>query len=162
MALHLVPATLRWLAVLLLSRVSAGTTLRRALRWTLTILTWRTWRGAVTLTLRRILALRWRRTVLALSLGWILTLLGRVLTLRWVAWRRLLSIALLTAVLAWRSAIATGGWVSLLVLGIIAAIDSTKEELDDPEIGSEVDRGVGTRHLLLLVLVVCHCISKHH
>jgi hypothetical protein len=89
-------------------------------------------------------------------------LLGRVLPLRWVTWRRLLSVTLLTAVLAWRSAIAAGDWICLLVLRVVAAINGTEEELDDPEIGRKVHRRVGAHHLFLLVFEVYHLVSKDH
>ena len=43
---------------------------------------------------------------------------------------------------------------ALLVLGVVAGVDSAEDELEDPEIWSEVDGRVGTGHLGGLVLVV--------
>jgi len=43
---------------------------------------------------------------------------------------------------------------ALLVLGVVAGVDSTEDELEDPEIRGEVDGWVGTSHLRRLVLVV--------
>lgn len=43
---------------------------------------------------------------------------------------------------------------ALLVLSVVAGIDGTEDELEDPEVGSEVDGWVGTGHLGRLVLVV--------
>jgi hypothetical protein len=81
----------------------------------------------------------WRRLVLLVgATGW-----GLVLLLTWVA-------TLLLAVLA-------RGWTvsgALLVLSVVAGVDSTKDELEDPKIRGEVDGWVGTSHLGRLVLVV--------
>jgi drug/metabolite transporter superfamily protein YnfA len=75
-----------------------------------------------------------------------------------LALRRLLTVALLgwsTVLAAGGSAVAAwGGVVGLLVLGVVAVVDGTKEELDDPEIGGEVDGRVGAGHLFLLILEV--------
>tara|TARA_R110002003_G_scaffold248_2_gene17618 strand:+ start:16789 stop:17271 length:483 start_codon:yes stop_codon:yes gene_type:complete len=160
------------LAILLLSRISSlrwRTALRRTLLAILTTL-WRVLAGrrsaVLALSLRRLTVLStWRRgAVLALplrrlavlSLGWL-----TVLTLRWspiLALGRLLAVTLLgwAAVLAaWRSTVAAGrGVVGLFVLGVVAAVDSTEEKFDDPEIGGEIDGWVGTSHLFLLVLEV--------
>jgi hypothetical protein len=65
------------------------------------------------------------------------------LLLTWVA-------TLLLAVLA-------GTWTlsgALLVLGVVAGVDSTKDELEYPKIRGEVDGRVGTSHLGRLVLIV--------
>jgi hypothetical protein len=43
---------------------------------------------------------------------------------------------------------------ALLILGVVAGVDSAEDELEDPEIRSEVDGRVGTGHLGGLVLVV--------
>ena len=43
---------------------------------------------------------------------------------------------------------------TLLVLGVVAGVDSTKDELENPKIRGEVDGWVGTSHLGRLVLVV--------
>jgi hypothetical protein len=72
----------------------------------------------------------------------------------------LLTIALLgratVTTLLRRATIATLGatGVSLLILSVVRRIDGTKNELEDPKIGGEVDRRVGTSHLGGLVLEV--------
>ena len=43
---------------------------------------------------------------------------------------------------------------ALLILSVVAGIDSTKDELENPKIRSEIDGRVGTSHLGRLVLVV--------
>lgn len=43
---------------------------------------------------------------------------------------------------------------SLLILGIVGRVDGTEDELEDPEVGSEVNGRVGASHLSGLVLVV--------
>jgi hypothetical protein len=163
----LVPTTWRRCAVLLLAWVTTSlrrrpttTSLRRVLAGWCAVLALR---GLAVLSLRRrctVLRLALRRlTILALgrrctvlSLRWC-----AVLSLRWCAvLRLLLAVALLgrSAVLAARrSAVATSR-VGLLVLGVVAAVDGAEEELDDPQIGGEVDGRVGTGHLFLLILEV--------
>jgi hypothetical protein len=124
-------------AVLLLTGVAARAALRGTLlagRSAVRLLAlWRVAAGllAVALLRRAVLALRGRSAVLA--------------TLRWGT-----AVALLG-----RRSVAARSRVSLLVLGIVGAVDGAKEELDDPQIGGEVNRGVGAHHLLLLVLEVC-------
>jgi hypothetical protein len=155
----LVPTTWRRCAVLLLAWVTTSlrrrpttTSLRRILAGWCAVLALR---GLAVLSLRR------RCTVLRLALRRLAILaLGRrctVLSLRWcTVLRLLLAVALLgrSAVLAARrSAVATSR-VGLLVLGVVAAVDGAEEELDDPQIGGEVDGRVGTGHLFLLVLEV--------
>jgi hypothetical protein len=49
--------------------------------------------------------------------------------------------------------------VSLLVLSVVRRVDGTKDELQDPKIGSEVDRRVGAGHLGGLVLEVARAID---
>lgn len=111
------------------------------------------------------------------------SLLARVTRLRRAAWRRsvaalrsaggstgrrsvlLLLLAVVglsgTAVasLLWRRAAVTAlgrgsAGVSLLVLGVVRRVDGAEDELQDPEVGGEVDRWVGTSHLGGLVLEV--------
>ena len=122
--------TLRSLAILLLAWIST-----RAALW-----------GA--LALRRVSA--WLLSVPLL--GWLSI---RLLTLRCaiLAWRRCAVLAalrrstvlLLLAVtlLGWAS-VTNGRGVGFLILGVVGAVDSTEKELDNPQIGSKVDRGVGT------------------
>jgi hypothetical protein len=43
---------------------------------------------------------------------------------------------------------------ALFVLGVVAGVNGTEDELQDPEIRGEVDRRVGASHLCGLVLVV--------
>ena len=43
---------------------------------------------------------------------------------------------------------------ALLVLGIVAGVDSTEDELENPKVRGEVDGRVGTSHLRGLVFVV--------
>lgn len=43
---------------------------------------------------------------------------------------------------------------ALLVLGVVAGVDSTEDELEDPKIRGEVDGWVRTSHLRGLILVV--------
>jgi hypothetical protein len=147
------------LAVLLLAGVTAWPALRRALLLLAGVAAWAT--GAA---LRRVSAgllgwlavLAWRRSaVLALALG-----RSTVLAL---AWRGSAVLALRRAILALRgaaelaagSAVAAGGWVRLLVLRVVAAVDGAEEELHDPEVGGQVDGGVGAAHFVLLVFEVC-------
>jgi hypothetical protein len=155
--------TRRWSTILLLTRVAASW------RWCAVLLLTLLWLSVPTLL--RVLTRRWS-TILTLSWRWltVLSALRRltILTLRRLAvlptWRRCAVLLRLTVtllrrcatVLAWRrSSVATGcGVVGLLVLEVVAAVDSTKEKLDDPEVGSEVLRWVGARHLFLLVLEV--------
>jgi hypothetical protein len=125
-------------AVLLLTGVAARAALRGTLlagRSAVRLLAlWRVAAGLLAVALlrrRAVLALRGRSAVLA--------------TLRWGT-----AVALLG-----RRSVAARSRVSLLVLGIVGAVDGAKEELDDPQIGGEVNRGVGAHHLLLLVLEVC-------
>jgi hypothetical protein len=146
----LVPATWRRLAVLLLTWISAGTTLRRSL---LTVLTWWGWLLAValwrsTIALRGLLT-RWS----TVTLWWLLAIaLGRLLA---IALRWLLTVALRRrAILTRWCTVASGRWVGLLVLGIVASVNSTKKKLDDPKIRCEIDRWVGTHHLFLFVFKV--------
>lgn len=130
---------------MLLSRVSTGTALRRplllailtlALALTWRVLAWRR-RSVLSLALWRVLSRR-RRAILTLWRGAVLAL-GRsaILALRW-----LLSIALLrrpTILTTWRSAVAAGSGIGLLVFGVVAAINGTKEQFDDPKIGRKVN-----------------------
>ena len=43
---------------------------------------------------------------------------------------------------------------ALLVLGVVAGVNSTEDELEDPKIRGEVDGWIGTSHLRGLILVV--------
>lgn len=43
---------------------------------------------------------------------------------------------------------------ALLVLGVVAGVNSTEDELEDPKIRGEVDGWVGTSHFGGLILVV--------
>jgi hypothetical protein len=141
----LVPTTRRWCAILLLARV---TSLRRrtTLRWSLllTVLGTRGRRAILTLSLRRLTVLSaWRRrAVLALTLrrltvlarrgSTVLLALGRcaVLALRR---RAVLALRRCTAVLTTRrSSVAAGCGVTLFVLGVVASVNGTEEELDNP------------------------------
>jgi hypothetical protein len=143
-----VAASWRWCAILLLAlRWLSITTLLRVLarRWSTILALSRRWL-AVLSALRRltILALR-RRTVLSTWRGCTILLRLTVTLLRRSA----------TILARRRSPVTSGcGVVSLLVLEVVAAVDGTEEKLDDPEIGSEVLRWVGARHLFLLVLKV--------
>jgi hypothetical protein len=129
-------------ALLLLAGVTAGTTGAALGRVAAGLLGWLAvlaWRGRAVLTLAW-----WRSTILAL------------------AWRGSAVLALGRAVLALRGAavlttwgtVAAGSWVRLLVLRVVAAVDGAEEELHDPEVGGQVDGGVGAAHFILLVLEV--------
>jgi hypothetical protein len=144
----LVPTTWRRCAVLLLTGITTSlrrrpttTSLRRILAGRCAVLALR---GLAVLSLRR------RCTVLRLALRRLTILaLGRrctVLSLRWCAvLRLLLAVALLgrSAVLAARRSTVATSRVGLLVLGVIAAVDGAEEELDDPQVGGEIDGRVG-------------------
>jgi hypothetical protein len=148
--------TRRRATILLLTRVT--TSWRRC-----TVLAWAAlWWLAILTSLRRVLARRrstiltaWRRSTVLLALGRLAILTTwrgcAVLALRRLAVPLLRS----TTVLARRRAITTSRRrVSLLILGVVAAVNSTEKELDDPEIGSEVDGWVSARHFDLFVFVV--------
>jgi hypothetical protein len=146
--LYLVPSRGRWAAILLLAGIS--TLLRRpllagilaSLRW-LAIPALSGRRGTITL-LRWVAILAWWRLAVAL--------LAAVL-----AWRRLS----VTSLAGWRASIAllrgtiAAGWaVRLLVLAVVRRVNGAEKQLDDPEIGGEIDWWVGAGHFFLLVLVV--------
>jgi hypothetical protein len=104
------------------------------------------WRLAVLSAWRRSTVLAWgRSSILALRRCAVLTL-RRLLTI--LALGRWATVAGLSAILAW------SGVVRFLILLVVTAVDGTKEELDNPQIRSEVERWVGTGHLFLFVLVV--------
>ena len=65
-------------------------------------------------------------------------------------------VLLLTTVTTLLTKLARAGNLSgaLLVLGVVAGVDGTENELENPEIRGEVDRWVGTSHLGRLILVV--------
>lgn len=76
---------------------------------------------------------------------------GLVLLLAW----RALAVALLRR---WATVL-TGGsgaalLASLLVLGVVAGVDGAEDEFEDPEIGGELDWGLGAGHFGGFVLVV--------
>jgi hypothetical protein len=157
----LVPTARGRRAILLLTGVSSlgrgtarrGTaatvlaTLRRVLaRRRSTVLTLTLCRLAVLSAWRRSTVLAWgRSSILALRRCAVLTL-RRLLTI--LALGRWATVACLSAILAW------SGGVRLLILLVVTAVDGAKEELDNPQIRSEVERWVGTGHLFLFVLVV--------
>jgi hypothetical protein len=123
-----------------------------------------TWISALLLARRSVALLsRWRSTVLrllsvaALVGRWPLPILGRLIAiLRWLtSVLRLLTVTLVgwrTAVAAlWRTA---GRHMRLLVLGVVAGIDGAEDELDHPEVRSEIDGWDSSSHLGGLILVV--------
>lgn len=118
--------------------------------------------------LSRVLA-RWRST---LAIAWLLAaVLRRLLSVSTLLWptrrrSRRCSVVLLTTVallLRRRTSVSTRlrptvssllRVASLLVLRVVAWINCTEDELEDPEIGGEVDGRASTSHLGGLVLVV--------
>jgi hypothetical protein len=63
-------------------------------------------------------------------------------------------VLLLTTVTSLLTKLARAGNLggALLVLGVVAGVDGTENELEDPEIRGEVDGWVGTSHLSRLVV----------
>lgn len=72
----------------------------------------------------------------------------------WATWGRL--VLLLATVAALLLELTRAGDLSgaLLVLSVVAGVDGTEDELEDPKIRGEVDGRVGTSHLGRLILVV--------
>jgi hypothetical protein len=122
-------------------------------------------RGTATVRLLARIA-RLRRATRRRSVTTLLRPARRATRRRSVAALLLLTIALLrratvAALLGRRTAVATllrratkAARVALLVLSVVRRIDRTENELEDPKIGGEVDRRVGTSHLGGLVLEV--------
>jgi hypothetical protein len=155
------------------TRVTLGSLTVLLLTW---VPTWATLRGTLLLLLLAaiLLALWWitsrllsitllrRRAILTLTLTLGCTVLAWwrsavLAALRWTAVLLLLAVTLLrsaTVLTAGWSAVAARRRVGLLVLGVVGAVDGAEEEFDDPEVGGEVDWGVGAGHLFLLVLIV--------
>jgi hypothetical protein len=85
----------------------------------------------------------------------------RLVLLRWATWGRLvLLLTTVTTLLLAELTRARNLSGTLLVLGVVAGVNSTEDELENPKIRSEVDRWVGTSHLGRLVLVVGRAV--HH
>ena len=83
----------------------------------------------------------------------------RLVLLRWATGGRLvttIATLLLTVTLLLLTELARAWNLSgsLFVLGVVAGIDGTEDELEDPKIRGEVNGWVGTSHLGRLVLVV--------
>lgn len=160
----LVPATGRRLVILLLAWISlwrGSSSLRRTLLiLSLTLTLSIAARGTVLALGRLLAAVALLRRLLRIALlRRILALAGRRLLILTLA--RGSPITALTTVLSAgrRTVTAGGGVVGLLILRVVAAINRTKQKFDNPEIGSEIDRGVGASHFLLLVLEVCTYVS---
>jgi hypothetical protein len=141
-------SSLRWRATLRRSLLTILSLWRVLTRRRGTVLTLALWRLAV------LSARRWS-TVLALALG-----RSTILSLRWstiLTRRRLLTVPLLgrCSTVASRSAIlARWGMVRLLILLVVAAVNGTEEKLNDPQIGCQIERWVGTGHLFLFIFKV--------
>ena len=90
-----------------------------------------------------------RRLTVALTLRGVLLTLWRLAVALSCRWLSVGGTARGTAISR-----TSGRSVTLLVLGIVARVDRTEEQLQDPHVGGEVDRGVCTGHLLLLVLKI--------
>ena len=72
----------------------------------------------------------------------------------WATWGRLVLLLATVATLLLELTRARNLSGALLVLGVVAGVDSTENELENPKIRGEVDRRVSTSHLSRLVLVV--------
>ena len=110
---------------------------------TVSLLTWVTRRTARRRRVATRAALRPRRTTRR-----------RLVLLVWATWGRLVLLPATVAALLLELTRAGDLSGALLVLSVVAGVDGTEDELEDPKIRGEVDGRVGTSHLGRLILVV--------
>jgi hypothetical protein len=134
----------------------------------------RRWRATIAALLRgtAIAALLRGTAIAALLRGTAIAALLRWTTvaglLRWAAVTTLLRAAvaslgtavtsLWATIAAWTTLRRTGS-IALLILGVVRAVDTTQQQLDEPELRSEIDRWIGALHLIGFDFVVYISVS---